>query len=251
MPRCLVSLGSNCGDTNAALDVAESRLKELAEIDSLCVSTRHRTEPVGGPSHQESFLNAVVSFSCDLPPEELLTALQEIEDDNDRRRGQRWDARTLDIDLLLFDDQIIERTELRLPHPRMTFRPFVLEPAAEIAADWRHPECEATLGELLATLHEGEDGVRLLGDDGLVRRWVEQSQGDRVTILGASEATAARQPKLTIDATPREATPKGGFRPSRTLGPCGPRLALADCPPEHWQEEVAAALECVWPTVSR
>lgn len=244
MPRCLVSLGSNIGDTAASLGAAEAALRTLANRGSLRVSARHRTDPIGGPGGQEAFLNAVASFNCDRSPEEVLTELQQIENATERRREQRWDARTLDLDLLLFDERIVERTDLRVPHPRMTFRPFVLEPAAEIATDWRHPECDATLGELLSTLQGGEDGIRLIDDDGEVRSWIETTHAHRVTIDTQDEANEARRPKLTIDASPH------GSLTGPAKGPCGPRLALADCPPEHWQDEVAAALECVWPTAS-
>ncbi|MEO0529456.1 MAG: 2-amino-4-hydroxy-6-hydroxymethyldihydropteridine diphosphokinase [Planctomycetota bacterium] len=238
MPRCLVSLGSNLGDTEAALDGAETELQKLAKPNSFRVSERHRTAPIGGPGGQKEFLNAVATLECDRSSAELLASLQAIESVAERQRVRRWDARTLDLDLLLYDEQVVQRNELRVPHPRMTFRPFVLEPAVEVAPDWRHPECETTLAELLSVLRDGDDRVRVVGDDGNVASWIESTHGERVAI--DDERADARQPKLTIDAS----------RNGPAAGRSGPRLALADCPPEHWQAEVAAALECVWPTRS-
>ncbi|TWT96697.1 2-amino-4-hydroxy-6-hydroxymethyldihydropteridine pyrophosphokinase [Botrimarina colliarenosi] len=242
MPRTLVSLGSNLGDAATVFDAAIEKLRRLARGGLLQVSRRHRTEPIGGPPGQAAFLNAVVGFETTLPPDRLLAALQGVEAAHDRQRPERWAARTLDLDLLLYGDEVIDQPGLRVPHPRMTFRPFVLGPAVEIAADWPHPETGQTLGELWERLRSGDDGLLLLGDDnGVVRRWVGEIRSS-VTINDAS----AKAPRLTIDAQPTSAQPGPGDTP-----PSGPRLALSDCAPEHWRDEVLAALDCVWPTGPR
>lgn len=237
MARTLVSLGSNLGDPEAALDTAVEGLRRLAS-GGLRLSARHATKPVGGPAGQRAFLNAAAVFECELSPQELLAALQAIEQSLDRERHERWAARTLDVDLLLYGEAVINEPGLRLPHPRMTFRPFVMAPAVEVAAAWRHPEGGQTLADLLDQLRSGRDMLRLLGDDGSVRSWVVDDRHDAIAIVDADDAEGVR---LTIDVRP---FPKlEGLR--------GPRLALADCPPEHWRDEVLAALQCVWPTGSR
>ncbi|QDV76197.1 2-amino-4-hydroxy-6-hydroxymethyldihydropteridine diphosphokinase [Botrimarina mediterranea] len=243
MPRTLVSLGSNLGDAAASLDAAIEGLEKLAVTGTLRASSRHATPPIGGPAGQSDFLNAAATFDSELPPLELLAALQAIEQSLDRTRHTRWAARTLDVDLLLYGDGVIDAPTLRVPHPRMSFRPFVLEPAEEVAGDWWHPECGATIAQLLEQLQSGADALLLVGDDGGddndVREWIAAERG--ITIRVVEEATALTAPRLTIDANR-----------TRTPAPVpGPRLALVDCPAGHWREEVLAAVECVWPRANR
>jgi 2-amino-4-hydroxy-6-hydroxymethyldihydropteridine diphosphokinase len=240
MPRTLVSLGSNLGDANAALDAAVEGLAKLAIADTLRVSDRFATSPIGGPAGQGAFLNAVATLDSDLAPLELLATLQAIEQSLDRERHKRWAARTLDVDLLLYGDEVIDEPTLRVPHPRMSFRPFVLEPAVQVAGDWRHPEGSQTLAQLLDQLKNGADAVLLVGDDGTVRQWIEEDRGITIRVVeDVNELTVT--PRLTIDAREvRAATPLPG-----------PHLSLADCPVEHWRDEVIAAVECVWPRDSK
>lgn len=234
MSRCLVSLGANLGDPPKALDEAECGLRQLAEPGTLRLSERHATDPVGGPAGQGGFVNAAAVLSTALAPKRLLTELQRIESASGRSRGERWAARPLDLDLLLYDDAVLLDEKLRIPHPRMTFRPFMLAPACELAAEWRHPEANAPLGALYETLLHGRDAVAVWHDgSGIVADWVRALRPD-VAIETRREADA---PKLTIDAS----VARSGRMPA------GPRLALADCPREHWRDEVAAALACVWP----
>ena len=94
------------------------------------VSSFHETEPVGGPPGQGPYLNAAACIETTLEPPAVLQLLQEIEAKNGRVRLVRWGERTLDLDLLLFDDRIVETPELTIPHPRMAVRRFVLEPLA-------------------------------------------------------------------------------------------------------------------------
>lgn len=236
MPRTLVSLGSNLGDANAALDAAIAGLVKLARGSTLRVSDRFATSPVGGPAGQSDFANAVATFDCELAPLELLASLQALEQSLDRERHERWAARTLDVDLLLYGEEVIDKPTLRVPHPRMSFRPFVLEPAVQVAGEWRHPEGSQTLAQLLDQLRNGDDALMLVGDEGAVRRWIEEDRGITIRVVEkAAELTAP--PRLVIDAN-RVRTPEPV---------AGPRLALADCPVEHWREEVFAAVECVWP----
>jgi 2-amino-4-hydroxy-6-hydroxymethyldihydropteridine diphosphokinase len=129
----LIGLGSNLGDRPANLSGAISALGEVPGISVIQVSTFHETEPVGGPPGQGLFLNAVALIETDLEPLPLLHVLHEIEFRFGRQRTVRWGERTLDLDLLLFDDRVIDTPELCVPHPRMRTRRFVLEPLVEIA----------------------------------------------------------------------------------------------------------------------
>ena len=129
----LIGLGSNLGDRQINLNGAISALGQVPGITVRQVSTFHETEPVGGPPGQGMFLNAVALLETDLEPLPLLHVLQEIEVQFGRQRTVRWGERTLDLDLLLFDDRIIDTPELCVPHPRMRTRRFVLEPLVEVA----------------------------------------------------------------------------------------------------------------------
>lgn len=233
MPRCLVSLGSNLGDRQETFDTAIAALAEVANPGSLCSSSRRETVPIGGPREQDSFVNAVVSFHSRSEPHDLLAVLQRIEQSLDRERSERWDARTLDLDLLLYGETVLRTPDLRLPHPRMTFRPFVLEPACEIAGHWYHPEAGMTLDELLSRLRTNAGELRLGAESsGVIEAMIKRLRPD-------VPCNAGLPPRLVIDSRVQPFP----------LASCGPRLVLADCPREHWHNEVLAAVECVWPTM--
>ena len=158
--RALVGLGSNLGDRRAHLDEATHRLAGHADVDLIARSSIRQTEPVGGPP-QGRYLNAVVELEVRLTPRELLDLLLSIEAELGRVRTVVDGPRTLDLDLLLFGDRVLDEPGLRVPHPRIAERAFVLEPLAEIAAERVHPETGQTCSELL---------------DGLRRREVEGSE---------------------------------------------------------------------------
>jgi 2-amino-4-hydroxy-6-hydroxymethyldihydropteridine diphosphokinase len=148
----LIGLGSNLGDRPANLNGAISALGHVPGIAVLKVSPFHETEPVGGPPGQGMFLNAVALLETDLEPLSLLHVLQEIETRFGRERTVRWGERTLDLDLLLFDNRIIDTPELCLPHPRMRTRRFVLEPLVEVAPGAVDPVTGRPFSAILADL---------------------------------------------------------------------------------------------------
>lgn len=142
----------------------------------------HATRPVGTTIPQEEFLNGVAWIESSLEPEALLELLQRIEVDHGRKRLERWAPRTVDLDLLLYDDFVIETESLRIPHPRMSFRRFVLDPAVEVAPDWVHPTIGWTLGQLRRHLDAGTDALAIVSQDEslrdhLVARIVERTVG--------------------------------------------------------------------------
>jgi len=123
----------------------------------LRVSSFLENEPVGGPVGQGMYLNAAAALDTTLDPFELLRVLQEIEARFGRVRTIRWGARSLDLDLLLFEDSIIDAPELTVPHPRLASRRFVLEPLAEIAPHAVEPVSKRTIAELLLELGRTPD----------------------------------------------------------------------------------------------
>jgi 2-amino-4-hydroxy-6-hydroxymethyldihydropteridine diphosphokinase len=127
-----IGLGSNLGDGPAVLRSALKRLQGLPKTRLLRCSSLYRSEPWGDPD-QPPFTNAVAELETGLEPTELLTALLEIESQMGRVRGdRRWGPRLIDLDLLLFDDRVMDLPELTLPHPLMHQRAFVLVPLAEL-----------------------------------------------------------------------------------------------------------------------
>ena len=148
MTIAYVGLGSNLGDREAAIREAADR------IGAVRLSTIRETEPWGYVD-QPSFLNAVAELETELPPRALLDRLLAVELELGRRRdGPRWGPRTIDLDLLLYDDLVIDEPGLTLPHPRLAERLFALEPLAELAASRKIPG-NGTVSQALAGLQSG------------------------------------------------------------------------------------------------
>jgi len=148
-----LSLGSNVGDRAANLNAAIERLRTLGEI--VAVSSFYDTEPVGLAA-QPWFLNCAVKLDTEKMPKQLLAGILDIEQQMGRRRVQKNGPRTIDIDILLFGNSIIETKGLTVPHIGMHERRFVLEPLAEIAPELRHPVFKRTIRELRDALPSGQ-----------------------------------------------------------------------------------------------
>ena len=147
----LIALGSNLGDRAGLLLGGLARLSALDGFELAGLSQVYETEPVG-PAGQGPYLNAVLRGRSELTPRELLREMLRIEASLGRLRQQRWGPRTLDLDLLDYGGLVLEEPGLRLPHPRLHQRPFVLVPLGDVAPDWRHPTLRKTAVELLGSL---------------------------------------------------------------------------------------------------
>lgn len=143
-----IGLGSNLGDKKGYLDQAVKSLNERSGCYVEKVSSYLVTEPYGGVE-QDDFLNACLILKTLLSPQELLESLHEIEQDAHRERIVHWGPRTLDLDILMYDDEILETDDLIIPHVEMHLRDFVLKPLQEIAPNKRHPVYQKTMTQLL------------------------------------------------------------------------------------------------------
>jgi len=167
-----LGLGANVGDRLANLRMALARLQTLARLEE--VSSLYETQPQG-VSDQPLFFNAVCRVSTGLEPQALLRFLKNLEWEIGRRPGsQTWGPRPIDLDILLYDTRVVDAPELKVPHPRLAERAFVLVPLAELAPELRHPLLGKTMKELLASV--GQEGVKRIAPAG----W-EKGEGNERT----------------------------------------------------------------------
>lgn len=151
-----IALGSNLGAREKNIAAALNALQATRAIEVVKVSGLYETAPVGGPPDQPPYVNAVARVRTTLRPRRLLAVCQNIEDSLGRKRTIRWGPRTIDLDLLSFDREIVATQRLTLPHPLMHERSFVMKPLAEIAPDWVHPTLEQTAREILEALETNQ-----------------------------------------------------------------------------------------------
>lgn len=161
-----VGLGSNLGDREKLLNQAIARIGENPLITISRVSSVFETEP-WGREDQPEFLNQVIEINTEMQPQQLLEFLQQVEKTLGRERRERWTARSMDLDLLIFGDRIIDSKQLTLPHPELRNRRFVLEPLAELAPELKVPKTGKTVSELLA----------LCTDAHWVKKWAKPGEG--------------------------------------------------------------------------
>ena len=152
MTNVFLGIGGNLGDRRATMRLAVAEIR--AVVDDVRVSSMYETA-AWGVTDQPSFLNAVVRGSTELSPLELLDAMQAIENQLGRVRTQHWGPRAIDIDILLYGSDVIDVPRLKVPHPYMAQRGFVLRPLADLAAGLTLPD-GSLVGELLTTIDQDD-----------------------------------------------------------------------------------------------
>ena len=158
MSRVFLSLGSNLGDKLSNIQQAVSCLSMCEHIKIVKTSSFYETEPWGN-KNQEWFVNAALALDTDFSCEELLEFCQNIEVQlgRVRRENEKWAQRAIDIDILMYDDKIINKPNLSVPHPLIHLRAFVLVPMLEVKSDLVHPVFNKTISELYDELQNPED----------------------------------------------------------------------------------------------
>ncbi|MAT72973.1 MAG: 2-amino-4-hydroxy-6-hydroxymethyldihydropteridine diphosphokinase [Planctomycetaceae bacterium] len=215
MSTALISLGSNLGDRRLRLDAALSQLATTSGVRLLRRSRCRASVPVGGPPGQDAFLNGAALLETSLGPQALLAILHDIEQRAERRRAERWASRTLDLDLLLHGETIVEDDQLTLPHPRMTSRRFVLNPAREIAGALLHPTSGWTVAALARQLDVGRRVVVAADDD---------AQQSKLIAALAERCSHSMRPVGPPAVEPWQPPSPARWWPAETL------LMLAVCP---------------------
>lgn len=154
-----IGIGSNLGDR---IDNCLNALKAILEFSTInTVSSFYETEPVGR-ENQPKFINAVAKVSTSLSHHELLDSLKSIEREMGRKAGSKWSPRTIDLDVLFYENLVIESEDLTIPHKELHKRKFVLKPLCEIESDLEHPVLKQTVGSLLTDLNDGKE-VKSIG----------------------------------------------------------------------------------------
>lgn len=152
--RAFIGIGSNLGDRKANFLEATDRIRKLPNTRIVKQSSLYESEPLGDA--KTWFVNAVVELETECSADELLKRLKAIETAMGRKRvrGKRWGSRIIDLDILFFNNEIIDKRSLKVPHPEIQNRRFVLAPLSELAPQLVHPKLSATVSELLAGLKD-------------------------------------------------------------------------------------------------
>lgn len=148
--RAFIGIGSNLGERKANYLEAIERIQKLADTRIVKQSSLYESEPHGDA--KTWFVNAVIEIETGFSPDELLKRLKSVETTMGRKRvrGKRWGSRIIDLDILFFDNEIINKRTLKVPHPELQNRRFVLAPLCELAPQMIHPKLAASVSELLA-----------------------------------------------------------------------------------------------------
>lgn len=152
MPRTLISLGANLGNVRETMKLAQQMLQDEFGDGELRFSRLYRTPPVGGPSGQGDFLNGIAALDSSLDVWQIWESVKRVETGLGRHRMHRWEARRIDVDVLLHDESRIWTPHFKVPHPRMCMRSFMLFPALEVAANWVEPVSGWTIQQLANNL---------------------------------------------------------------------------------------------------
>ena len=150
MKIAYIGLGSNMNSPIKQIKSAIKSIEEIASTEITDVSSLYKSKPVG-PQNQDDYINAVVKIETELMPYQLLECVQEIEKQHGRIRGERWGPRVIDLDILMYGNEIMIDQKLTIPHPEIHNRSFVLVPLAEIDSDCEIPG-KGSVSDLLATI---------------------------------------------------------------------------------------------------
>lgn len=159
MVKAFIGLGSNLGKRKKNIENAIGLLSSMEGIDLLSQASYYETEPVG--PIQPWFINSVITIQSTLPPEGILAKCKEVEVRIGRVDSLKWGPRLVDLDLLLVEDQIVDTGKLKLPHPQLAQRRFVLLPLLELQPNLVHPELQVPLRELLPETEEDKKVIKL------------------------------------------------------------------------------------------
>jgi 2-amino-4-hydroxy-6-hydroxymethyldihydropteridine diphosphokinase len=218
--QCLISFGSNLGNRDALIVEAARLVAASPLIFDLRASRLFETPPIGGPSGQEPFLNAVAAFETTASARQILELLQQTEQRLGRERRQRWGARSIDLDVVLHGELVGGGTGLIVPHPRYTARQFVLQPACDVAAHYRDPRFGWTLERLARHLNEGVPSMALVGSDASTREelcrrlrddhgiqtFAERPMAEPMAVVGNAPAAVRPPPPATAPSDPTTTT---------------------------------------------
>ena len=156
-----IGLGSNLGNKKANINDAIASIAGLDSTDVTKTSSFYKTSPVGSVD-QDWFINSVIKVKTRIAADALMSALLSIEEKLGRVRTEKWGARTIDIDMLFYNDEIINSERLTVPHEHLSERKFVLEPLSEIAGDFLHPVLNKTISQLLGELKTDEEVEKII-----------------------------------------------------------------------------------------
>ena len=152
MPSIFLLLGSNLGDSETYIE--QARIKVSERVGDIKKSSALYRTTAWGKTDQPDFINQALEIISDISPEQLLVTVLSIEHDMGRTRKEKWEARVIDIDILFYEDRIINEPDLIIPHPFVHERRFALEPMMEINAQWIHPVFKRTIEQLYLVLKD-------------------------------------------------------------------------------------------------
>lgn len=256
MAKCLIALGSNLGDRALHLYRALEAIERAPGIHMRARSAWHETAPIGGPKGQAPFLNGAVLTETSLEPAAVLAQLTIIEMNAGRVRDTRWAARSLDLDVLLYDTATWRSADLVIPHPRMHYRRFVLAPAAEVAPGMVHPTSAWTVARLLAQLDKGADEVAVASaDPHLGARLVSQLTAEldpargrggpqRIGLWQATDKSP--RPRLVMAVPDASGSDESQCRKILHLPATGPIAWLHPASLDEMVNDAAAVVASVW-----